>query len=220
FLEPVRGLRLVIHRDAEKVAAFDQDGDEYTLPNQINAAVRSIQDPKTFMIDGFLSKADGQPIFHMIDMPWWRGTELIQLSAETRRVFLLKLPESPHLRRSLHRFFNDRRDTVDFLRGGGRDFLVIPGSSTYSVSDNSSWHHYEVKKLELAAGSDEQIKKLVDSSEWEKMKADTRFKIMAKRKRVEVLYPFAQLKTTKRGYAEREVFGQKSVPALAKDLFR
>jgi len=220
FLEPIRGLRLAIHRDGPEVTAFDKDGDEYALPDPIAEAVGSIEDPKTFIIDGFLSKTDDQPVFHMIDMPWWRGTELIQLSAETRRVFMLKLPESPHLKRSLYRFFNDRRDTVDFLRDGGRDLIVIPGSSLYMVSDEVNWHSYEVRKLELAAGTDEQIKKLVDSSEWEKMKADTRFKLMTKRKRVEVLYPFAQLKTTKKGYAEREVFGQKSVPALAKDLFK
>lgn len=220
FLEPIRGVRLAIHRDGPEVIAFDKNGDEYALPDPVIEAVGSIEDPKSFIIDGFLSKADDQPVFHMIDMPWWRGTELIQLSAETRRVFMLKLPESPHLKTSLYRFFNDRRDTVDFLRGGDCDYIVIPGSSPYTVSDEPNWSLFKVEKLELAAGSDEEIKKLVDSSEWEEMKADTRFKLMTKRKRVDVLYPFAQLKTTKKGYAEREVFGLKSVPALAKDIFK
>lgn len=216
---PPHSVRLTVHRKETEVMAFDADQDEYDLPERIVEELLAIDEPKSFIIDGFLSKRR-ESLFEIIDMPWWRESEHISQSTRTRFQFMFRLPESDHVRFAPVFHFENREDTINQLRGESARYLVIPGSATYSVDSHSNWLSFDGTQMWLAAGSDEQIKELVDSGKWEDMSADARFKLMTKRRNVEPLYPYAQMKTTKKGYSIREVFGLKGVKGLAKELFR
>ena len=219
ILTPPQGIRLTIHRGEGQVMAFDEDLDEYSLPKQITEEFLAITEPTSFIVDGFLSK-DGGSTFEIIDMPWWRESEHINQTTRTRFEFMFRLPESDHVRFATMHHFENRRDVIAQLKEDTGRYLVVPGSATYSIDNPSDWMLFDGGKMDLAAGSDEKIKGLVDSGKWEEMSADARFSLMTKRKTLEPLYPFAQLKTTKKGYSLREVFGLKSVKGLAKEIFR
>lgn len=216
------GIRLMAHRQNNEVIFYDRDLAEFEVPDLIYEDFLAMEEPPTFIIDGFLTSRDGAPLFLMIDMPWWRSSEHTKQTAEIRRHFLNKLKESKHVHQASGHYFSNRQDTIDFLRHEDGPCLLIPGSSGYPTDGQSAeWLLYESRTIELAAeGSDAQIRELVNSGRWENMSADERFRLMTKRQKIEPLYPFAQLKTTKKGYSAREVFGVKSVKDLAEELFR
>lgn len=216
---PPHSVRLTVHRKETEIMAFDADGDEYSLPERIIEELLAIDEPKAFIIDGFLSKRR-ESLFEIIDMPWWRESEHVSQSTRTRFQFMFRLPTSDHVRFAPMLHFENRADTINQLKEDTAKYLVIPGSAIYSVDAHSDWMSFDGTQMWLAAGSDEQIKELVDSGKWESMTADARFKLMIKRRTVEPLYPFGQMKTTKKGYTLREVFGIKGVKGLAKELFR
>lgn len=219
-LEP-KGLRLMIHRREAQLIGFDEDLEEIDIPDKIAEAILAIEDPRSLILDGFLTKEDGKHIYHLIDLIWWRESEHISLTAEERRHFMSKLPLEDPLRIAASAYFSNRRDTIDFLKEEDGPYYLIPGAAGYPIDGTADWYLYNRgKSLQLAEPADAQIKELVDSGKWESMSADARFRLMTKRKQVEALYPFAQLKTTKKGYSEREVFGLESVESLAEDLFK
>ena len=221
YIEPVDGLRAMIHRKEGGVIAFGMDLKEINLPQEIKEDVLSMEDPKTFILDGFITSSRGEPIYLMIDLPWWRESEHISQPTEVRKHFLGKLQEKPHLKINGTKYFPNRREAIEFLAEETGSFLLIPGSSSYPVDGQSDWMVFKAKDTtyKLAESSDARIKSLLESGEWEKIKEAERFRLMTQRKAIEVLQPFAQLKTSKKGYAEREVFGVKSVEGLAKELF-
>ncbi|MCK4266955.1 MAG: hypothetical protein KAX31_06715, partial [Thermoplasmata archaeon] len=219
-VEP-RGLRVMIHRRESQVIAFDESLEEVDLPDNIVEAVLAIEDPKTLILDGFLAKEGGKYLYYLLDLPWYRESEHIFQTAMERRHFINKLLVKPPLHIAPVSYFNTRRDAIDFLKEEDGPFYLIPGSTGYPIDGSADWFLYRRNEaLRLAEPADAQIKELVDSGKWESMSADDRFRLMTKRKQVEALYPFAQLKTTKKGYSEREVFGLESVESLAEDLFK
>lgn len=221
YIEPVDGLRAMIHRKEGGVIAFGMDLKEIEIPQEIKEDILSIEDPKTFILDGFITNSRGEPVYLMIDLPWWRESEHISQPTEVRKHFLGKLQEKPHLKINGTKYFPNRREAIEFLAEETGPFLLIPGSSPYPVDGQSDWMVFKARDTtyKLAESSDARIKGLLESGEWEKMKEAERFRLMTQRKAIEVLQPFAQLKTSKKGYAEREVFGVKSVEGLAKELF-
>ena len=82
-------------------------------------------------------------------------------------------------------------------------------------------YYRKVKLLESVseASADALIRKLVDSSRWEKLKVEDREELMKKRQFIEPLYPFLPTKTAKAGYKELEMFDRPSVANLAKSWF-
>ena len=219
ILTPPQGIRLTVHRGEGQVLTFDEDLDEYGLPKQIVSEFLAIKEPTSFIVDGFLSK-EGGPVFEIVDMPWWRESEHINQTTRTRFEFMFRLPKSDHVRFAAMHHFENRREVIAQLKEDTGRYLVVPGSAMYSIDASSDWMLFDGGKMDLAAGSDEKIKDLVDSGKWEDMSADARFRLMTKRKSLEPLYPFAQMKTTKKGYSLREVFGLKSVKGLAKEIYR
>ena len=221
YVEPMGGLRTMIHRKEGGVIAFGTDLKEIDLPQEIKEDILSMEDPKTFILDGFITSSRGEPVYLMIDLPWWRESEHISQPTEIRKHFLKKLQERPHLKINGSKYFSNRKETIEFLAEEEGPFLLIPGSSSYPVDGQSEWTVFKARDTayKLAESSDARIKSLLESGEWEKMKEAERFRLMTQRKTIEPLQPFAQLKTSKKGYAEHEVFGIKSVEGLAKELF-
>lgn len=226
FVEPIKGMRVMIHRRENHLMAFGADLEEVELPKEITEDLSKIKDPPTFILDGFLAREKGEAVYYLIDLPWWRESEHVRQTAGTRKYFISKLlkeiPEVTHIKRNEAKFFPNRKDTIDFLSEEDGPYLLIPGLTIYPVEGSSDWTLFETKgeTYKLAESADEVIKSRVDAGEWEKMDADARFSLMTKRRRIEPLYPFAQMKTTKKGYSAREVFGLTSVGDLAKDLFK
>jgi len=222
YVEPIDGMRLMIHRKENNLMAFDKDLEESDIPGEIADELLGLEDPKIFVFDGFLTRRNGQPVYYLIDMPWWRESEHVNQTAELRRHFMRKLPEMEYVKLNNSKYFSNRADAVNYLKEEEGPFLLIPGASKYPINGSADWITYSNpdQQLSLAQSADDEIRKLVDDGEWESKSADDRFNLMTKRKKVEPLYPFAQLKTTKKGYSEREVFGLKSVKDLAKELFK
>ena len=221
YIEPYAGLRMMIHRKGSVLMAFDKELEEVDIPDAVAEELLKIEDPTTFILDGFMTREDGEAVFRMIDMPWWRESQHTNQAAETRRHFLHKLPESNHVRLSNSLYFGNRRDAIDYLKGEKGPYLLIPGTTLYPNDGRAQWMLFDREETyKLAEGADAQIKELVDSGKWESMSASERFSLMTKRKGIEPLYPFAQMKTTKKGYSQKEVFGLESVDDLAKDLFK
>jgi len=71
-----------------------------------------------------------------------------------------------------------------------------------------------------AKGTDAEIRRLIDAGKWDPIKVEDKEKLMKKRERIEVLYPFLLTKTSKRGYRELEVFDKPSIALLARDWFK
>ncbi len=221
FVVEPKGLRMMVHRKESQVIAFDESLDEVDIPDNIVEAVLAIEDPKTLVLDGFLTKEGGKYRYYILDLIWYRESEHIFQTAVERRHFMNKLSVEDPLRIAPVFYFNGRRDTIDFLKEEDGPFFLIPGSTGYPVDGSSNWFMYQrSEKLKLAEAADAKIRSLVDSGRWEGLSADERFSLMTKRKQIEALYPFAQMKTTKKGYSEREVFGLESVEDLAEDLFK
>jgi len=222
YIEPVSGIRVMIHRRENDLMAFSYDLEPVDIPKEIQDELLKLDDPRTFILDGFLSRENGQPIYYLIDMPWWRESEHTRQSAEVRKYFLSKLPELTYVKRNHAKYFDNREDTVSYLQEEEGPYVVIPGSSGYPIEGSSEWLLFapDLEVWKLAESSDAEIKRLINDNEWESMSADKRFSLMTKRKTIEPLYPYAQLKTTKKGYSAREVFGLKSVEDLAKNLFK
>lgn len=221
YIEPYDGLRAMIHRKDGVVMAFDKDLEEIEVPDKIKTELLGIEDPTTFILDGFLVSENNETIYRFFDMPWWRESQHIYQMAETRRHFLGKLPKMAHVKYSRGRYFASREDAINFLVGESGPYLVIPCLAPYPNNGQAQWLLYEPREAyDLAESTDTQIKRLVDEGKWESMSADARFRLMTKRQKIEPLYPFAQMKTTKKGYSQREVFGLKSVKDLAEDLFK
>jgi len=221
YVEPMDGMRATIHRKEGVVIGFDKDLEEIDLSGPISTELLKIEDPTTFILDGFIVREEGALVFRAVDMPWWRESQHTKQPAEIRKHFLYKLPESEHIKRSKSRYFSNRKDTIDFLEGEMGPYLLIPGLAPYPNDGKAQWLLYDPHETyRLAEGADVQIKELIDGGKWESKSADERFNLMTKRQKVEPLYPFAQLKTTKKGYSQKEVFGIESVDALAKDLFK
>lgn len=211
------GIRCMIHRRERSVMGFDAEMRELKIPENVTAALLAIPDPPTFILDGFLA---GET-FKILDMPWWRDSEHINQNAEQRRYFLSKLVVGEGLQIADAHYFGNRKDAIEYLKDEEGPCLAIPGLSPYPVDGKASWYLYKQNAaLRLAEAADSRIKDLVDSGKWGQLDGNARFALMAKRANVEPLYPFAQLKTSKKGYAEKEVFGLKSVQGLAKDLFK
>lgn len=221
YVEPYDGIRTMIHRREGVLVAFDKDLEEVDLPPIIAEELLGISDPSTFILDGFLGRENGEPVFHMIDLTWWRESQHVKQDAETRKYFLNKMPELDHVKRSKCKYFPNRKEAIEFLNGEKGPYLLIPGMTPYPNDGKAQWLLYDHKEAyKFAESSDAQIKELVDAGKWESLSADERFNLMTKRKTVEPLYPYAQMKTTKKGYSQKEVFGLKSVGELAKDLFK
>lgn len=222
YLEPITGIRTMIHRRENHIMAFDSDLELLDIPQMIHDELLSLEDPKSFILDGFLGREDGKPMYYLIDMPWWRESEHVGQNAEIRKHFLNKLPELEYVKRNRAKYFNDREDTVSFLLEEDETYLLIPGSSRYPIEGDGDWILYapKLEAWKLAESSDDKIRRLITEGKWESKSANERFNLMTKRKKIEPLMPFAQLKTTKKGYSAREVFGLKSVEDLAKRLFK
>ncbi|KKM16724.1 hypothetical protein LCGC14_1682950, partial [marine sediment metagenome] len=200
---------------------FDEDLEEIDIPDKIEEAILAIEDPRSLIFDGFLTKEGGKHLYHLIDLVWWRESEHISLTAEERRHFMNKLELEDPLRIAASVYFSNRRDAIDFLKEEDGPYYLVPGLAGYPIDGTADWYLYNRdKNLQLAAPADAQIKELIESGKWESMSADARFRLMTKRKAVEPLLPYAQLKTSKKGYSEKEVFGLESVGSLAEDLFK
>ena len=210
------GIRLTIHRKHNEVIAYDKDLEEFELPNEIYNEFLAVEDPQVFIVDGFLSSKS----FLMMDMPWWRDSEHTRQPAKVRKHFLKKLEGSDHINYLEGNYFASKEDAISFLQEEAGPYLLVPGDSEYPIDGKAEWSLFEAEGVELAGeGSDAKIRELMNSGEWEGMGADARFRLMTRRKDIEPLYPFAQLKTTKKGYSAKEVFGLKSVKDLAEELF-
>lgn len=221
FIVPMNGIRLMIHRKESQVIAYDDKLEEIDLAIEIATDLLKIEDPRTFVLDGYIARTKGAAVFYMMDMPWWRDSEHTRQTAEERRIFLLKLKESDHLKMAPTQYFPNRKEAIEYLKEEDGPLYLIPGSTIYAIDGQGDWYLYNRSKdLKLEEGADAKIKDLIDSDKWESMPGEDRFRLMTKRLRVEPLYPFAQLKTIKKGYAAHEVFGIKSVPDLAKEVFR
>jgi len=221
YIEPYAGIRAMIHRKENLLMAFDRDLEELDIPDIISKELLQISDPSIFILDGFIVREEGELIFRMIDLIWWRESQHTKQDAETRKHFLNKMPESDHIKFSKTKYFANRKDAIEYLKGESSPYLLIPGMTSYPNDGKAPWLFYDPKETwNLAEAADAKIKELVDSGKWEDMSADTRFNLMTKRKAVEPLYPFAQMKTTKKGYSVKEVFGIKSVKDLADELFK
>ncbi|GAH66509.1 unnamed protein product, partial [marine sediment metagenome] len=195
--------------------------EEIDLPDSLIEAALALEEPKTFIMDGYLTKKEGGYVYYMLDLIWWRESEHTSQTAQERHHFMNKIQTSESIQQAPSIYFDNRRDAIDFLSGEEGPILLVPNSSGYPVTGNADWYLYNrSKELKLAEGADAKIEDLVDSGKWESMSAGERFNLMTKRKQIQPLYPFAQMKTTKKGYSEREVFGLKSVGDLAKDIFR
>lgn len=218
YVLPAEGMRLIVHRRENQVMAFDAEQDEYELPDVIQKEILSIQDPKTFILDCLLS--NDKSSLAILDMPWWRDSEHYGENTEVRHHFIGKLEEKPHLSRK-GKYFSNRRDAIAYLKEETGPNILIPGSTAYPINgEQSEWLLYQQRQtLKLSEAADAEIKKKIDDGAWESMPADKRFSLMTRRQGIEPLYPFAQLKTIKKGYSQREVFGMKSVGTLAKELF-
>ena len=211
------GIRCMIHRRERSVIGFDEKMAEVKLPEKVSAALLAVPDPPTFILDGFLLDNS----YEILDMPWWRDSEHISQNAEQRRYFFTKFTISDGLELAHVKYFGNRKDTIDYLKDEDGPCLAIPGLSPYPVDGKASWYLYTKNAtLKLAEAADAKIKALIDSGKWDQLGGNERFALMAKRTSVEPLYPFAQLKTSKKGYAEKEIFGLKSVQSLAQELFK
>jgi len=212
-----RGIRLMIHKNHGEVIAYDEKLEEIELPDAVHEAILGIDDPQTFILDGFLAN---QSQYHMIDMPWWRDSEHINHAAEIRHHFMNKLSRNAVIDFAPSKYFSCKSDIINYLQHEKGPYLLIPGSSNYPINGDAKWMLYTSDGYDLAEASDAKIKELINSGKWESMSADSRFSLMTKRREIEPLYPFAQLKTTKKGYSAREVFGLKSVKDLAEEIFK
>jgi len=221
YVVEMKGLRMMIHRKELQIIAFGEDLEEIDLPDPLIESVLSIENPRTFITDGYLTKKEGKYVYYMLDLPWWDESEHLSLTIQERRHFMNKIPTSDLIQIAPSLYFENRRDTIAYLKDESGPCLVMPNAAGYPVTGNAEWYLYKRDEgLKLAEGADTKIRDLVDSRKWEDTLADQRFSLMTKRKQVEPLYPFAQMKTTKKGYSEREVFGLKSVEDLATELFR
>jgi len=219
------GIRMTIHRRLDELKAFDKEATSIEVPDVLIKEFMGVQDPSAFILDGIWSDSDN--IFYMTDILWWRETELIELPEDHRKGFLTKFPGLPHVK------------VADWMRclGGdevaaylndikpkrGDEFVIKDASSEYSLNGVSpNWYLLEWPEttFKAASASDEQIKELVDSSGWEKKSADEKVEMMERREKIEPLYPFMQLKTSKRGYQVREAFGIKPIEDLARAWFK
>ena len=222
YLEPISGIRAMIHRRENHIMAFGVDLEPLDIPKEVKGELLRIEDPQTFILDGFLGRDNGKPMFYLMDMPWWRESEHVKQNAEVRKYFLKKLPDFEYIQRNKAKYFDSREDVVSFLSEVEDSYLLVPGSTTYPIQGDGDWLLYapKIEAWRLAESSDDKIKRLINNNEWESKSANERFDLMTKRKKIEPVYPFAQLKTTKKGYSAREVFGLKSVDDLAKRLFK
>ena len=142
YVESVSGVRTMVHRKGDVVIAFDKDLEEVELSDEIIAELKSFEDPETFILDGFLS--DG--VFRMIDLVWWKESQHVKQTAEVRRSFLAKMPEAEHVKRSEAIHFENKADTINYLKGKNGPLLLIPGMTPYPSEGKAQWLLYAPKK--------------------------------------------------------------------------
>jgi len=221
YTVPIKGERLMVHRRENTVIAYDAEQNETQIPESIENDLLSIDDPTTFILDGFLITENNREMYLAFDMPWWRDSEHVSQSAETRKHFLRKLAKKHGISETHSKYFATREDAIEYLHDIDTPHYLIPGSSEYPIDGSSQWILFNPeKKLAQGTNSDDQIRELMDSGKWESLPAGERFNLMIKRRGIEPLYPYAQLKTTKKGYSDREVFGISHLRSLTKDLFK
>jgi hypothetical protein len=133
-----KGDRLMVHRKEAELIAFNKRMDEVRLPDRVVEALLSIEKPKTFILDGFL----GAGVYYMIDLPWWGESEHTRQSAEQRRRFLERIPQSKALQRAPSLFFSNRKDAIEFLSNEAGPFYLVPGTTGYPSDGNSDWAVY------------------------------------------------------------------------------
>jgi len=218
------GIRLMIQRDFDNFTSNDKEGDDYDVSEEIKKDLMGIKDPPKFILDGWWMETENK--FYISDMLWWRETELVQISSANRKGFLAKFPSSERTVKTRDRWCLDGEEIEDYIKSlnpkEGQEFFIKQADSEYSLNGVSpQWYFVEIgpQVIKAQAHSDERIKELVDSGKWEKMSATERFELMIKREKIEPLYPYAQVKTSKRGYQVREVFGIKPVTDLASAWF-
>jgi len=142
-----QGARVMVHRKENDVIAFNEKLEELELPETVLAELLNVEKPKTFILDGFLSAG----VYYMIDMPWWGESEHIQQTAEQRRRFLERMPQSRALQRAPSLFFSNRKDAIAFLKEERGPYYVVPGTTTYPADGKSDWNFYSREdKLSLS----------------------------------------------------------------------
>lgn len=219
------GIRLLIHRRFDKIKAFDREGGEIDVSEELKRDLLAADDPPSFILDGYWM--ENENIFLISDVLWWRETELIEIPAQNRKGFISKFPDTPRTKKLAYRWCLDGDEISNYLRSlkprANDEFYIKQSDSEYSLNGVSPrWYllHIPEKVLKAAAPTDSRIRELVGSSQWEKMKADSRVKLLRGREKIEPLYPYQPLKTSKRGYQIREVFGIKPITELAKHWFK
>ena len=151
YVESCEGVRAMIHRKLDTLLGFGADLEEIDIPEAISAELLSIEDPSTFILDGFITQEKGEAVYRILDMPWWRASQHINQMAETRKKFIEKLPEGEHVKPNRNQYFANRRDAAEFLKDKSGPYLLIPGAAPYPNDGQSLWLLYqpnEVYKLE------------------------------------------------------------------------
>jgi len=160
FVFSPTGMRAMAHRKENEIIAFNEKMAEITLPEDVKASLLSVEKPKTFILDGFISGG----VYYLIDMPWWGESEHARQTAEQRRTFLSKIPQTKALQRAPMLYFSNREEAVDYLQGENGPFFLVPGGTQYPPDGNSEWSLFS-RKLDLSeSGSSALI--------WKKMSSD------------------------------------------------
>lgn len=141
YVEPVSGTRAMVHRKGDVVIAFDSALEEVELSSDIISELKSFEDD-TFILDGFI---DGD-VFRMIDLVWRKETQHVKQSAETRRGLLAAMPETEHVKRSESVRFENKAETLAYLKGKNGPLMLIPGMTPYPTEGEAQWLLYVPKK--------------------------------------------------------------------------
>jgi len=214
--------RFMIHRQLDEAQAFGENGAAISLSLEILNSIAGIKEPSKFIIDGYL---DQEGLYRIFDILWWENTELYDSPLEHRKGFLSKWPETSHIKILPYYRCNDISEIKNAIVELGscetdQIYLIRRAEGFYPLDGKAEdWHYFQCPRMMASAGSDKRIQELVDSGKWPELKAEERFELMIQRRSLEPLYPFAPLKTSKKGYRIQELWTLTGVRGLMQEWF-
>lgn len=153
YVEAVSGTRMMVHRNGDVVIGFGTNLEEVEIAPDIISEVKSFEGVDSFILDGFME--DG--VYRMIDLLWLNESQHVKQTAEVRRGFLAKLPETDHVKRSEAAYFENKAETLKYLRGKNGPLMLIPGTAPYPIEGESPWKLFKksayLVKARLGAAS-------------------------------------------------------------------
>jgi len=136
------GLRAMMHRKESQIIAFGEDLEEIDLPDSIVEAALDIGDPKTFVLDGYITKTEEGYVYYLLDFLWGHESEYISQTMQERHSVMSRIQSSDAIQLAPSLYFDNRKKTIDFLKMEEGPCLLVPNSSEYPVTGSADWYMY------------------------------------------------------------------------------